>query len=92
MDWLEIIHLRSHSAKERDEALTAFNNLLPPERNASLEKIMLFQNRYVANDLSIYIFRRSQTGEVAKSPLGLQLAAGFAEFGQINHSVWAPCN
>ncbi|GEM_PF-346942 len=88
MDWLEIIHLRSHSTKERNEAMTAFQNLLPPEGNAAAENIVLFQNRHIGNDLSIHIVWPSRGTDAAKSPLGLQLAAAFSEFGQINHSVW----
>jgi len=90
MDWLEIIHLRSYSQKDKDDALVAFQNLLPPKLNALSEKIVLFQNLFIGNDLSIYIFRRSRAVEAEKSPLGLQLAIAFAEFGQINHSVWTP--
>lgn len=88
MDWLEIIYLRSHTEREKESAMAAFRHLLPPARNAALKKIVLFQNRQVATDLSIYIFWRGRASGVQKSPLGLQLAAAFADFGQINHSVW----
>ena len=88
MDWFEIIHLRSYSAKKRDEALTAFQDLLPPDRDGALEKIVLFENRHIGNDLGIYLFWRNRAAEAGKSPLGLQLAAAFSEFGQISHSVW----
>jgi len=88
MDWFEVIHLRSRSAKERDEALSAFQDLLPPNRDAMLEKIALFQNHHIESDLTIYILWRSRAVEAEKSPLGLQLAAAFSEFGRISHTAW----
>ena len=90
MNWLEIIHLRAYSKKERDEAVVAFENLMQPELDVLQEKIVLFQNCQIGNDLSIYIFRQSLTAGSQKSPLGLRLASAFSEFGQINHSVWTP--
>jgi hypothetical protein len=88
MDWIEIIHLRSYSQQDRDEAVTAFQNLSALDRNEALEKISLFRNRGLGNDLSIFLFWRDKTVQSGKSPLGLQLAAAFSDFGQIHHSIW----
>lgn len=88
MDWIEIIHVRSYSQHDRAEAVAAFRNLSAPGRNEALEKMSLFRNRGLGNDLSIFLFWRDKTVQAGKSPLGLQLAAAFSAFGQIHHAVW----
>jgi hypothetical protein len=88
MDWIEIIQVRSHSQQDREEAEAAFRHLSSPDRNEALEKLSLFRNRGLGNDLSIFLFWRDKTVQAGKSPLGLQLAAAFSAFGQIHHAVW----
>ena len=88
MDWIEIIHLRSHSHRDKEEALTAFHNLSQPIRIHRLLNVTLYQSQTVGNDLSIFIHWRGSPSREGKSPLGLQLAAAFSEFGHISHFVW----
>ncbi len=88
MDWIEIIHVRSYSQKDRDEAVTAFRHLSALDRNKALRKISLFKNRSLGNDLSLFLFWCDKAVQAGKSPLGLQLAAAFSVFGQIYHSIW----
>ncbi|VTR70361.1 conserved hypothetical protein [Desulfosarcina cetonica] len=40
------------------------------------------------SDLSIIITWHNGKKQGGKSPLGLQLAAAFSEFGQIYHTTW----
>ena len=88
MNWIEMIHLRSYSQQDRDAALDAFGGLLLPDEERGLERISLFRNLRLDNDLSIFILWRDTAALVNRSPLGLQLAAAFSEFGQIYHSAW----
>jgi hypothetical protein len=88
MDWIEIIHLRSHTQQDRAEAVAAFQNLSMPDRDSLLGDVSLFQDQTLGNDLSIIIHWYNRHTKNGKSPLGLQLAAAFSEFGMINHSVW----
>ena len=89
MQWLEIIQLRSYSQPDRDDALAAFQQLSLPDRERGLQDIILLRHMALENDLSIFIHWDGELHGTGKSPLGLQLAAAFSEFGQINHSVWA---
>ena len=88
MNWIEIIHLRSYSQPERNKALAAFQQLSLPARENGLKDVILLRDVVLDNDLCIFIYWASEISEKGKSPLGLQLAAAFSEFGQINHSVW----
>ena len=89
MDWIEIIHLRSHTQQDRVEAVAAFKNLLIPDRDSFLKNVSLFQNQTLGNDLSLIIHWHNRLTQKCRSPLGLQLAAAFSEFGLINHSAWS---
>ncbi len=89
MKWLEIIQLRSYSKPDRDDALAAFQQLYLPDRESGLKDIILFRHIALEGDLCIFIHWDGKVPGTEKSPLGLQLAAAFSEFGQINHSVWA---
>jgi hypothetical protein len=88
MNWIEMVHLRSYSRSDRDEAGAAFRQLTLPDRDRGLRDIILFRDIALDNDLCILIHWRGEVPKKGKSPLGLQLAAAFSEFGQINHSVW----
>ena len=88
MEWIESIHLRTYSQAEREAATAAFQQLGMPDREKSLRDIVLFRDVSLANDLCLFIHWNGNVAGKSKSPLGLQLAAAFSEFGQINHSVW----
>jgi hypothetical protein len=88
MDGIEIVHLRSYSQPERDEAVAAFHQLTVPEREKGLGDIVLTRDIALDNDLCILIHWHGEAPRSGKSPLGLQLASAFSEFGQIHHSVW----
>lgn len=89
MDWIEIIHLRSYTHQDRADAVAAFQDLSMPERGSLPGDVSLFQDQTLGNDLSIVIHWHGRLTKKNKSPLGLQLAAAFSEFGLINHSVWS---
>jgi len=88
MDWIEIIHLRSYTETDREQALDAFGQLAMTEAVQSFRGIRLLRDIDLENDLSIFIYWRGSDHPEGKSPLGLQVASAFSEFGQINHSVW----
>ena len=85
---LEIIHLRSHSRRERNDAIAAFDQLSIPKAINRLMEMWLFRDHALESDLKIFIRWHGITQHTGKSPLGLQLAAAFAEFGQIRHTTW----
>ena len=88
MNWIEILQLRSHSHQERDQALTAFQQLSLPKKLDKLKNVRLFRNQVLENDLNILITWHGKQKQKGKSPLGLQLAAAFSEFGQVYHTTW----
>lgn len=88
MDLTEIVHLRAYSETYRDGAVTAFYQLELPDRANGLVDMVLLKEISVASDLCIFIHWHGQVSRKDKSPLGLQLASAFSEFGRIDHSVW----
>jgi hypothetical protein len=88
MDWIEFVHLRAYSQSARDEVVAAFHQLTLPDWQNGLEDMILLQDISVASDLCIVIHWHGEVPRKGKSPLGLQLAVAFSEFGRIDHSVW----
>jgi hypothetical protein len=88
MDWIEIIHLRAYSRMDCAAAAAAFHELTSPERENGLEEVTLLRNAAIDTDMGILISWREGVPPKGKSHLGLQLAAAFSEYGQINHLVW----
>lgn len=88
MDWIEILQLRSYRSGDREKAVAAFYDLLPPPAEKGIDSIDLFQNAVLENDLGIFIRWKGEVPQAGKSRLGLQLAAAFSEYGQIYHSAW----
>ena len=88
MDLIEIVRLRSHSQSSGEEAALAFRQLTMHGREKDLSDVMLFRRASVPGDLSIIIHWRGNLKSRGKSPLGLQLASAFSEFGHIDHSLW----
>jgi hypothetical protein len=89
MQWIELIHLRSFTQRDKDEAVAAFHQLVPPTAGRPLAGITLLRNADVDTDLIISIHWLANVSEKSKSPLGLQLAEAFSEFGLIHHTVWS---
>jgi len=92
MEWIEIIHLRANTIKNKKEALAAFSRLSTPTSHTGLMGIKLFQNPTLDTDLGIFIAWQTPVGKLRKSSLGQRLAVAFSEFGLINHSVWKHSN
>ena len=88
MDWLEIIELRSYRWPETEKAIAVFKGITTAIREKGLRDIHLFQSIAIENDLSIFITWQGNAPTGGKSRLGVQLAAAFAEFGQIHHCGW----
>ena len=89
MEWIEIIQLRSYNSRDKEKALDAFRQLSLSTPEPRFKEITLFRNAFVENDLLIFIRWNGERPDSGKSPLGLQLAAAFSEFGQIHHTVWS---
>ncbi len=88
MNWIEVIQLRAYSQHDRDKAVSAFHQLSFPAQEEGLRDIRLFRNVALQNDLSIFISWEGRVSQRGRTPLGLQLAAAFSQFGQIYHAVW----
>ena len=88
MKSIEAVHLRPYSRTTREEALEAFRQLAWSKQENGLEDIVILANTSVSGDLCISIHWHREIPLKDKSPLGLQLASAFSEFGQIEHSVW----
>lgn len=88
MEWIEMVHLRSYSQSDRDQAVAAFHQLTLMDQETGLIDIILLRDIALENDLCICVHRNGELSGRGKSPLGLQLAAAFAEYGHIHHSVW----
>ena len=91
MNWIENIHLRAFTSRDRDQAVEAFEQIGSPVQAAGLEKLLLLQSLSLENELSIFLGWNGSLPPNGKSRLGMQLAAVFAEFGPINHSGWQHC-
>lgn len=88
MAWIEIIHIGSHSFPDREKAIEAFRQLKETLWPGALADIRLLRSHVWEGDLSIFLQWRGKPDKGIKSPLGLQLAQAFSQFGQIHHSVW----
>ena len=88
MDWIETIHVRSHSPRHRDLAISAFGQLSPGVRETDMEQFALFKSLSVDGDLTLFIAWNGPVPPQGKSSLGFRLASACSDFGQINHSVW----
>ena len=88
MDWIEMIHLRAYSRRDRAAAAAAFHELTSPERETGLKEVILLRNNFIDTDMGIFISWQGDVQPNSKSRLGLQLSAAFSEYGQINHSIW----
>jgi hypothetical protein len=91
MEWFEIIHIRLFSQRERQPAMNAFFQLGFPNLKGAVKSVKLLQDVLLETDLRIVIQWRGKISEKAKSVLGVQLAAAFAEFGKIHHIVCKEC-
>jgi hypothetical protein len=87
MDRIETIQVRPFRPSNREEAIAAFGRLSLPEPSEGLRRVLLLQDTIL--DLCIVLNWRSDVLTVEKSPLGIQLASAFAEFGRIDHTVWS---
>ncbi len=91
MEWFEIIHIRLFSERDRQVAVNAFSQLGLPDFKGAVKSMKLLQDVVLETDLRIMIQWQGKTIEKAKSELGMQLAAAFAEYGRIHHIVCKEC-
>lgn len=85
MGAMETILLRTYSQSEKNEAVTAFQQLNLSDNEIEPESITLYKDTTFVNDLYMIINWVSNTYTNGKSPLGKQLAHAFSDFGQIKH-------
>jgi hypothetical protein len=89
MDLIETLHLRAFSGETKEKATMAFHQLNWPQWDTELKEILLLREVHVAGDLCFILrWQRRRISEKVKSPLALELASAFSEYGQIHHSVW----
>jgi len=89
MELVEMVHLRAYSGETGNDAAAVFHKISWSQGDPELKEILLLREVQVSGDLCI-ILRWERLGicEKVKSPLALELASAFSEYGQINHSVW----
>ncbi len=88
MNWIELIQLRAYSQGDREAAVNAFHELSFKNIHGRLMDIRLFGNHTLQNDLIICMNWRGEIPKEGKTPLGLQLAAAFSQFGRFHHAIW----
>ena len=88
MGWVEVIQLKSFTGEDRKDAEDAFHHLTFGLEDRNFKEVGLFENPALHQELIIVIEWHGDVNPQGKSRLGLQLAAGFSEFGFINHFGW----
>ena len=88
MKYLEIITLRSATNPEMITIKGLVKKIKAGDVAEGLLELRLYQNASVENDISVHIQREAPNGYPGKSPLGLQLARLFREYGLVSHSLW----
>jgi hypothetical protein len=91
MELVEMVHLRAYSGEAGNDAAAAFHKITwsKGDPELKLKEILLLREVQVSGDLCIVLrWERLRISEKVKSPLALELASAFSEYGQIHHSVW----
>ncbi|MDY6986619.1 MAG: hypothetical protein SWQ30_01065 [Thermodesulfobacteriota bacterium] len=88
MKCLEIITLRSATKPEKMAIRDLVKKMGAGDTEERAPALVLYRNASVGNDISVHLQRELGNGHPEKSPMGLQLARLFSEFGLVNHSVW----
>ena len=88
MTYLEIITLRSATNPEKTTIRDLVKQIGAGDITERPLGLRLYRNASVGNDVSVHIQRAAANGNSGKSPLGLQLARLFAEYGLVSHSLW----
>lgn len=91
MEWFEIIHIRLFTQKDREAAILAYSKLHLPDVKEAVKGMKLLQDVVLDTDLRIIIWWQDKITDITKSGFGMQLAAAFAEFGRIHHTVCREC-
>ncbi|MDY6986438.1 MAG: hypothetical protein SWQ30_00120 [Thermodesulfobacteriota bacterium] len=88
MKCLEIITLRSATSTEKMTIRDLVKKMGAADAKEKPSGLVLYQNASVENDVSVHLQRELKNGHPTKSPLGLQFARLFNEFGMVSHSIW----
>ena len=88
MKCLEIITLRSATKPEEMVIRDLVKKIEASDTEGQAPALVLYRNASVGNDISIHLQRRLANGHPGKSPMGLQLARLFSEYGLVSHSIW----
>lgn len=88
MTYLEIITLRSATNPEKITIKGLVKKIKTGTVAEGQPALRLYRNALVGNDISVHIQREVPHSYPEKSPLGLQLARLFSEYGLVSHSLW----
>lgn len=88
MKCLEIITLRSATSREKMTIRDLVKKMGAVDAKEPASGLVLYRNAPVENDISVHIQREVTNGYPEKSPMGLQLARLFSEYGLVSHSIW----
>lgn len=84
MTCLEIITLRSATNPEKITIKGLVKKIKAGGVAEGPSELRLYRNALMGNDISVHIQREVPNGHPEKSPLGLQLARLFSEYGMVS--------
>ncbi len=85
---LEIIDVRSGSAKSKELAAELEQLVQSLAQNSDSEKIKIYTHFHYATDFSLHLFYKISDRDQLNNQLGLRLASSLKEYGLVNHSIW----
>lgn len=88
MNWIEVIQIRAFNRATKEKALKLAKEFSKNCSLESLKAVALWVRSDMQTDISIMLRWIGKGDQRAYSPLGLQIAEDFTEFGWVTHSVW----
>ncbi|THB79976.1 MAG: hypothetical protein D3926_09545 [Desulfobacteraceae bacterium] len=89
MNLIEMIHVRSFSAEDRQKAIDLFDGLSLKGDNTP-GRISLFKHESLPTDLNICLYWDTDNINWSRSDFCQTLSSAFKYFGWISHSIWTP--
>lgn len=89
-NWLEIISVRLSDPANQQAVQDIFAQANPElaKESGQAGHVELYINTKNETDWSIYLYRRQQAKDAAKTTLGLNIAEALRSLGLVNHTLW----
>jgi len=88
MKWIEWIHLRCQTGKERGLAEAAFAEVKVGLTEGELVRADMFVNTSYDNDAVVSLYWNSEFPEHGESALGASFTSLLQEFGMVHRTSW----